>query len=408
MTLRWDNGAGLIFRQVISIDENYLFEVVQSVENTTAAAVALGTYGRLARHGLPKLTNVWVVFEGATGSMDGSIKLHSYSKLRKEGQASFNSTGGWLGLTDKYWMAALAPAQNAEFTGTYAYSGAATDTYQTAFQVAPVAVPAGGKHEVKSHLFAGAKEVNVIEAYEKELGIAQFDKAIDWGWFNFLTQPLFHLLDFLRGLVGNFGIAILLATVLIKLVFFPIANRSYDTMSKMKKLQPVIKEMQERHKEDRVQLQKEMMELYRKEKLNPVTGCLPVLLQIPVFFSLYKVLFVSIEMRHAPFFGWIQDLSAKDPTSFFNLFGLLPFDPASIPLFGALLMIGIWPILMGVTMWIQTSLNPAPQDPTQKFVFAWMPVIFHRDACQLPSGSRDLLDMEQCPIDLATIRHHEA
>ena len=380
ITLEYDNGAGLLFRQHISIDDDYMFEVRQSVQNQGSAPVTLEPYGRIARHGLPKLTNIWIVFEGMIGVFDGVENRKKYNEVRDDGQIIERSTGGWAGITDKYWLTAIAPPQDKPFQASYAYSGPDTDIYQTAIQYDPVQIAPGAIIEIKSNLFAGAKKVGVIDQYQESLQIERFDLAVDWGTFWFLTKPLFLGLDLIQGYVGNFGIAILLITVLVKLVFFPLANRSYETMSKMKKLQPQMKEMQELYKDDRVKLQQEMMELYRKEKLNPLAGCLPIFIQIPVFFSLYKVLFVSIEMRHAPFFGWIQDLSARDPTSLFNLFGLLPYD---VP---GLLVIGAWPVLMGVTMYLQTALNPAPQDPTQKIVFGMMPFVFTIMLASFPAG----------------------
>ena len=260
------------------------------------------------------------------------------------------------------------------------------ERFQTDYLMGAVSVPAGGKAETKGYVFAGAKEVNLVDSYAKKYEIPKFDLLIDWGWFYFLTKPMFYALDFFFKLVGNFGLAILIVTLIIKLVLFPLANKSYVSMSKMKKLQPELVKLKDRYGDDRMRQQQAMMELYKKEKVNPASGCLPILVQIPVFFALYKVLFVTIEMRHAPFFGWIKDLSAPDPTSVFNLFGLLPFDPATVPVVGHFLMIGAWPLIMGVTMWVQMKLNPAPPDPIQAKVFAWMPVFFTFLLAGFPAG----------------------
>ncbi|MGB2932090.1 MAG: membrane protein insertase YidC, partial [Methyloceanibacter sp.] len=295
---------------------------------------------------------------------------------------------GWLGITDKYWAAVVIPDQGGEFDARFAGTpgSAGQERFQTDYLMAPLTIAPGSTGEAKGHVFAGAKEVNLVDGYSSQLGIPKFDLLIDWGWFYFLTKPMFFALDYFFKLVGNFGVAILIVTLLIKLVLFPLANKSYVSMSKMKKLQPELQAMKERFGDDRARMQQAMMELYKKQKVNPASGCLPILVQIPVFFALYKVLFVTIEMRHAPFFGWIKDLSAPDPTSVFNLFGLLPFDPAQIPVVGPFLMLGAWPLIMGVTMWIQMRLNPAPPDPIQAKVFAWMPVFFTFLLAGFPAG----------------------
>ena len=294
----------------------------------------------------------------------------------------------------------MVPAQGktfeARFGGTPGAPGA--ERFQTDYLMGAVSIPAGGNAETKGYVFAGAKEVNLVDSYAKKYEIPKFDLLIDWGWFYFLTKPMFYALDFFFKLVGNFGLAILIVTLIIKLVLFPLANKSYVSMSKMKKLQPELVKLKDRYGDDRMRQQQAMMELYKKEKVNPASGCLPILVQIPVFFALYKVLFVTIEMRHAPFFGWIKDLSAPDPTSVFNLFGLLPFDPATVPVVGHFLMIGAWPLIMGVTMWVQMKLNPAPPDPIQAKVFAWMPVFFTFLLAGFPGGAGDLLGVEQFPL----------
>jgi YidC/Oxa1 family membrane protein insertase len=339
---------------------------------------------------VPTTQHFWVLHEGFVGVADGSLKDPSYDDFKDEGTApkTFSSTGGWLGITDKYWMAAAIPPQNDQFAASYSaspYQG--TKHYQADYRLSPLAVAPGATRGVTQHLFAGAKRFDVIRAYEHGMNIARFDLAIDWGWFIIITQPLFWLLDQLYLMLGNFGLAILALTVVVKLVFFPIANAQYKSMGKMKKVQPEMERIKERFKDDPQKQQQAMMELYRREKVNPVAGCLPLLLIIPVFFSLYKVIFVTLEMRHAPFYGWINDLSAPDPTSIINLFGLLPFDPhAILPSWLAFLSIGVWPVLMGITQWLQTKLNPAPADPIQAKMFSYMPLIFTFMFATFPAG----------------------
>lgn len=389
VTLAYDNGEGLTFRRTIAVDEDYLFTVTQAVENTTDTAVLLYPYGLVARHGEPVTSRMFILHEGPIGIFgeDGLQQL-DYDDLRDDGASQFRDVpGGWLGMTDKYWAAALIPSGLDTFRGEFRMDQIATgESFVAAYLGGGVEVAAGGSFSTTNQLFAGAKEVAVIDGYQEDHGIAQFELLIDWGWFYFLTKPMFFAIDWLFGVFGNFGVAILLVTVGIKLIFLPLANKSYASMSKMKKVQPKLKEIQDRYKDDKPELQKHMMELYKKEKINPIAGCWPVLIQIPVFFSLYKVLFVTIEMRHAPFFGWIQDLSAQDPTTVFNLFGLLPFDPSGIPVIGAFLVLGVWPILMGITMFVQMKLNPTPTDPTQAMIFTWMPVIFTFMLATFPAG----------------------
>jgi YidC/Oxa1 family membrane protein insertase len=384
VVLTWDNGAGLIFRRAVEVDEHYMFTVRQTVENRTGEAVTLYPYGLVHRQGLPKLEGFFILHEGLIGYFgDQGLQEVDYSDL-DESQPVVTPPRvdqGWLGITDKYWAAALFPVNGGAFQGRFIRGdAAATPTYQADFLGDPIVVPAGGRGESRAMLFAGAKETDVVDGYEATYGIPRFELLIDWGWFYFITKPLFKLIDWMYRFLGNFGLAILAVTVLIKLVFFPLANLSYASMSKMKKLQPEVQKLQERYKDDRMALQQQMMELYKKEKINPVSGCWPILLQIPVFFALYKVLFVTIEMRHAPFYGWIKDLSAPDPTSIFNLFGLIPWDP---PLF---LQIGAWPLIMGVTMMIQMRMNPQPPDKTQAMIFNWMPVFFTFLLASFPAG----------------------
>ncbi len=307
--------------------------------------------------------------------------MATYKHQDETGQTTFDkSTGGWVGFTDKYWAATIIPDQTKPFVAQYGSEDAGRRVYRTAASYDPVTVAPGAASETTMRLFAGAKEVRTVDGYEDSLGVKKFELLIDWGWFYFLTKNLFWIIDWFFHLFGNFGIAILLVTLVVKAIFFPLANKSYASMAKMKAVQPQLKAIQERFKDDKMQLQKEMMELYKKEKINPVSGCLPVLIQIPVFFALYKVLFITIEMRHAPFFGWIQDLSGPDPTSIFNLFGLLPY---AVPQF---LHIGVWPLLMGITMWLQMKMNPEPTDPIQKTIFSWMPIIFTFMLASFPAG----------------------
>jgi YidC/Oxa1 family membrane protein insertase len=387
--LSYDNGKGLLFARTISVDDNYMFTLTDTVANSGSATATLHPYALVSRRGLPDSQAFYILHEGLIGVVDGSLEEISYKTAIDNPPASFKSKSGWLGITDKYWAATLVPEQGKEFEARFSGTPATApgdEHFQTDYLLAPLTVPAGGSAETKALVFAGAKEVNLVDGYASQFAIPKFDLLIDWGWFYFLTKPMFFAIDYFYKLVGNFGVAILIVTLLIKLVLFPLANKSYVSMSKMKKLQPELERIKERFGDDRMRMQQAMMELYKKEKVNPASGCLPILVQIPVFFALYKVLFVTIEMRHAPFFGWIKDLSAPDPTSVFNLFGLLPFDPAQVPAIGAFLMIGAWPLIMGVTMWVQMKLNPAPPDPVQQKVFAWMPVIFTFLLASFPAG----------------------
>lgn len=383
VVLEWNNGNGLIFRKAISVDDRYMFTVRLSVENTASTSAQVYPYGLVSRHGTPPSVGTYILHEGPIGVFgeDGLSEI-SYKTLRSDKTIDHKGAEkGWLGFTDKYWAAALIPPAGQPFEGRFTWIDRdGTDIYQADFLGPGETVQPGASSEVVSHLFAGAKEVSVINAYNEALSLERFDLMIDWGWFYFLTKPMFFVIDWLYRFVGNFGVAILLVTVAVKLLFFPLANKSYASMSRMKKVQPQVKALQERFKDDRMAMQQAMMELYRKEKINPLAGCLPILIQIPVFFSLYKVLYTTIEMRHAPFFGWIQDLSAPDPTTVFNLFGLIPWNPPSV------LMLGVWPLLMGITMFIQMRLNPTPPDPTQRIIFNWMPVIFTFMLAQFPAG----------------------
>jgi len=398
VTLKYDNGDGLTFRRTIAVDERYLFTVKDDVTNIGNAPVTLYPFALISRHGTPKVEGFYILHEGLIGYLgDQGLQEYSYSKIDEDKVKSFKVTNGWLGITDKYWASALLPDTTAQLQARFSSNlVAGTRTYQTDYLQDPQTIAIGGTGSSNARLFAGAKEAGVVGinfplaglgGYNKDLGLNHFDLLIDWGWFHFLTKPMFLALDFFFRLVGNFGIAILLVTVLVKLIFFPLANKSYASMAKMKSVQPQLAALKERFPDDKVKQQQEMMEIYKKEKINPVAGCLPVLLQIPVFFALYKVLFVTIEMRHAPFYGWIKDLSAPDPTTIFNLFGLLPWDPMALgPAIGPYLMLGVWPIIMGITMWFQMKLNPTPPDPTQKMIFDWMPLVFTFMLASFPAG----------------------
>jgi YidC/Oxa1 family membrane protein insertase len=381
VTLTWDNGENLRFTRTVAIDENFMFTITQRVENTGDESVTLHPYGLISRWGTPPTLGFFILHEGPIGVLDGRLEEIDYDDLREDGPIELSSQGGWLGITDKYWLASLVPDQESDLVANFShYLAEGQDRYQVDYLRPPMTVAPGQSVEVTDRLFAGAKEVNLLDAYANEYGIPLFDRAVDFGWFYFLTKPIFHILHYFYQLLGNYGLAILLLTLLVKLVFFPLANKSYRAMSKMKKLQPEMMRLREQFSDDKMRMNQELMALYKKEQVNPMSGCLPIVVQIPVFFALYKVLFVSIEMRHAPFFGWIQDLSAPDPTSLFNLFGLVPWDPP------AFLMIGIWPLLMGATMLLQTKLNPQPADPIQAKVMMFLPVMFIFLFATFPAG----------------------
>ncbi|HSM96523.1 MAG TPA: membrane protein insertase YidC [Rhizomicrobium sp.] len=390
VTLRWDNGEGLVFTRTIAVDDQYMFTVSDSVANTGGKTHTLFPYAYVARQGVPPETqHYWSLHEGYVGVADGSLKDAKYDDFKKdEPPQTFHSNGGWLGITDKYWMAAVVPPQNEAMDASFSASPYRdTKAYQADYRLGAHTVNPGQTIAVTQRLFAGAKVVSVIQDYEKNLGIAKFDYAIDWGWYSFFTRPMFWILDKSYAFLGNFGLAILLLTVLIRAALFPLANAGFKQMTRMKKLQPEMERIKERHGDDRVAQQQEMMALYQREKVNPVSGCLPMLIQIPIMFSLYKVFLVTIEMYHTPFYGWIKDLSAPDPTSLINLFGLLPFNPhAILPSFLSFLSIGIWPVLLGITQWVQTKMNPAPADPVQAQMFGYMPIIFTFMFASLPSG----------------------
>ncbi len=375
--LEWNNGEGIIFKRKIELDDNYLFTITQQVQNNTNQPLELYPYAQITRNKVPDdIQNFYISHEGFIGVFDDELKEDDYDDI-EENKIVREANQGWLGITDKYWMAALVPKKGENFKSTFLYRNAFKANY---ILNNPTIINASANNSNEIKLFVAAKEVEIIDTYAKEQKIEKFDLVIDWGWFYFFTKPLFFIIDYLFKYSGNFGIAIVIITVGIRLIFFPLANYSFRSMAKMKAVQPEMARLKELHKEDKVKLQQEMMALYRKEKINPASGCLPVLIQIPFFFAIYKMLFISLEMRHQPFFGWIKDLSDKDPTSIFNLFGLIPWDPPSF------LIIGIWPILMGASMWVQQKLNPAPTDPIQAKIFAFFPLFLTIILASFPSG----------------------
>jgi len=386
ITLYWDNGQGLRFERDVTLDDGYIFTITQRVFNESDRPVSLAPYGLISRTGTPEVLGFYILHEGLIGVFDGTLVEVDYDDLREKGDIRQETTGGWLGITDKYWLVALLPDQQQTVNTRFAHGArSGDDKYQADLLYDAIAVPPGGSSEITSRVFAGAKEVLLLDKYEDRFGITSFWKAVDFGWFFFLTYPMFYAMHWLHEVFGNFGVAILVLTVGIKIVFFPLANKSYVSMAKMRKLQPKMIELRERYSDDKQRLNQAMMELYKKEGANPLSGCLPIVIQIPVFFSLYKVLFVSIEMRQAPFFGWIQDLSAPDPTSWINGFGLLPWEVPELGAFNVV-SLGVWPILMGLTMFFQMRLNPQPPDPVQAKIFAFMPIIFTFLLAKFPAG----------------------
>jgi YidC/Oxa1 family membrane protein insertase len=378
VTLVWQNNQGLEFRRTISVDDKYLFNIRDEVANNGKTAVVLAPFALISRHNPPPGLGYYLLHEGAIGVLgDQGLQEVSYKTLDEKKRMTFDPGDAWLGFTDKYWAAILLPEPSSHLRAEFSASSlGALRTYQADYAQATQTVEPGGTASATARLFAGAKEVAVLDGYNKALHLNRFDLAIDWGWFRFITKPMFTLIDAIFRLVGNFGVAILIVTLMLKVAFFPLANKSYASAARMKALQPQLQAIRESFDGDKIKQQQATMELYRKEKINPIAGCLPTLIQIPVFFSLYKVLFVTIEMRQAPFFGWIKDLSAPDPSNVFNLFGLIPYDPVSLPLLGGFLMVGAWPLLMGFTQWIQMKLTPTSPDPTQSAILSWMPVIF--------------------------------
>jgi YidC/Oxa1 family membrane protein insertase len=394
VTLSWDDGKGVVFQLLLSIDDHYMFTVQQRVINKTAAPIALFPWSRVVRDYKPVEQTSYILYDGPLGVLNGTLKQISYGTVKSDGShapdgAAYTETsnGGWIGITDKYWLTALAPDQSTPLNGYMLYRPVADgdgNSYQTAFiTTSPVTIGPGATQTLQTHLFTGAKVVKLLDAYESQYGIPNFDKAVDFGHLYIITKPIFFCLDWLNGQLGNFGLAILVFTVGVKMIFFPLASYSYRSMGKMKLVAPKIKAIRERLKDDNTKQQQEIMALYKTEKINPASGCLPMLVQIPVFFALYKVIYTTIEMRQAPFYGWVHDLSAPDPTNLFTGFGLIPWDPTFISPF---LHLGALPIIMGFTMFLQQRLNPAPPDPVQAKMFQFMPIMFTFMLARFPAG----------------------
>lgn len=386
ITLSWDNGSGLRFERTIALDDNFMFKVTQKVTNNSGAKVTLYPYGLLSQQGEHhSAQSSWLQHEGPIGYIGDGLEEVKYKDLRKEQSQKAKADQGWIGITDKYWLNALIPPQGQDVNYNFSYKGSREDKdntgrYQADFVGSPMILESGQSGQIESHLFVGAKQYMLLNKYEREVGMPQFDLAVNFGWFWFLSKPFFYALHFLHGFVGNMGVAVILLTILIRGSVFPLTNASYRSFGKMKKVTPQVAALRDKYADDKQKLQQELMSLYQSEGVNPMAGCIPILLQIPIFFALYKLLFVTIEMRHAPFFGWIQDLSAPDPTTIFNLFGLIPWDPP------AMLMIGVWPCLMCVAMTIQKKLNPPPQDKFQRDLMNMFPFIITFAMARFASG----------------------
>jgi len=376
VTLQWNNNEGLIFEKKLTIDDKYLIIVEDSVQNLSQKNINLFHYSQITRNKKPDVQNFYILHEGLIGVVGDELKELSYEDIIEK-KETYKNNSGWFGITDKYWLSAIIPQKGKNFNAEFTYDKQFKANY---IITDPTIINSNQTKKNVATLFIGAKEVSVVDGYAEQSGINKFDLAIDWGWFFYFTKPIFFVIDYLYKISGNFGIAIILLTAAVRLIFFPLANYSFVSMAKMKALQPEMQRLKDLYKDDKQKIQMEMMNLYKREKVNPVSGCLPVLIQLPFFFAIYKVLFVTLEMRHAPFFGWIQDLSAPDPTTIFNLFGLIPWDPPSF------LIIGIWPILMGLTMWIQQKLNPAPPDPIQAKIFMFFPFFLTILLASFPSG----------------------
>ena len=376
VTIEWINKQNITFKKKFSIDNQYLFTIDQSVKNNTENSYSLYPYGQVVRNKSPETQNFFILHEGLVGVFDDQLIEKDYDDIEDK-KYSITSKRGWLGITDKYWITTLIPSKNQDFRADFEYKNKFKANY---IATTPLELTPDSEKSSSTKLIIAAKEVNIIDGYSESLEIDKFDLVIDWGWFYFLVKPLFFVVDYFFKISGNFGIAIILITICIRLAFFPLANYSFRSMAKMKVLQPEMTRLKELHKDDKMKLQQEMMALYKKEKINPVSGCLPILIQIPFFFAIYKMLFVTIEMRHQPFFGWIKDLSERDPTSLFNLFGLIPWDPPSF------LIIGAWPCLMGFSMYLQQKLNPAPPDPIQAKIFMFFPIFLTVILAPFPSG----------------------
>ena len=376
VTLSWSNKQGINFKKKIKIDEKFLFSIDQTVINKTDKSYDFYSYGQIIRNKAPEITNFYILHEGLIGVFDEQLVEEDYEDI-KEKKFSKNANTGWLGITDKYWITTLIPEENKSFRADFDFK----DKFWANFiETKPLELSPNATVSSNVRVIVAAKEVDVIDGYAESSKISKFDLAIDWGWFYFFTKNFFFAIDYFFKLTGNFGIAIILITICIRILFFPLANYSFRSMAKMKVLQPEMTRLKELHKDDKMKLQQEMMALYKKEKVNPVSGCLPIFIQIPFFFAIYKVLFVTLEMRHQPFYGWIEDLSERDPTSIFNLFGLIPWDPPSF------LIIGVWPCLMGLTMYLQQKLNPTPPDPIQQKIFMFFPLFLTIILAPFPSG----------------------
>ena len=379
--MEWDNNSGLIFRKKIELDDKFLFKITQEIQNKSSEIVELYPYAQITRNQKPVLeagsmSGTMILHDGFIGVFNEDLQEYDYDDI-KDKKKEHNAESGWLGITDKYWITALVPEKNQSFKGEFVYK----DSFKANYILnKPVVVQPSSSKTSGTKVFIAAKEVKVIDGYAESESINKFDLTIDWGWLYFLTKPLFFIINYLFELTKNFGIAIILVTAAVRLLFFPLANYSFRSMAKMKILQPELLRLKELHKEDKTKLQQEMMALYKREKVNPLSGCLPILIQIPFFFAIYKMLLISLEMRHQPFFGWIKDLSERDPTSIFNLFGLIPWDPPSF------LLIGIWPCLMGLTMYFQQKLNPTPPDPIQQKIFMFFPLFLTIILAPFPSG----------------------
>ena len=376
VTLEWNNREGVVFSKKIELDDKYLFKITETIRNEKSKTIELFHYSQITKNTKPNTENFYILHEGLIGVVDKNLKEETYSTIEKE-KKTYTGKSGWFGITDKYWMSAIIPESGKSFKGEYSFA----NSYKANFIISEPTIANPQKSTSNTlKIFIGAKEVYPIDNYTEKEKIDRFDLSIDWGWFYFITKPLFFVIDYIFKIVGNFGVAIIILTLLVRILFFPLNNYSFKSMAKMKVLQPEMLRIKELYKDDVKRTQQEMMALYKREKVNPLSGCLPILVQIPIFFAVYKMLFVTLEMRHAPFFGWIKDLSAADPTTIFNLFGLIPWNPPSF------LMIGVWPILMGITMYFQMKLNPTPPDPIQAKIFAFFPLIMTVMLATFPSG----------------------
>ena len=376
VTLEWNNREGVVFSKKIELDDKYLFKITETIRNEKSKTIELFHYSQITKNTKPNTENFYILHEGLIGVVDKNLKEETYSTIEKE-KKTYTGKSGWFGITDKYWMSAIIPESGKSFKAEYSFA----NSYKANFIISEPTIANPQKSTSNTlKIFIGAKEVYPIDNYTEKEKIDRFDLSIDWGWFYFITKPLFFVIDYIFKIVGNFGVAIIILTLLVRILFFPLNNYSFKSMAKMKVLQPEMLRIKELYKDDMKRTQQEMMALYKREKVNPLSGCLPILVQIPIFFAVYKMLFVTLEMRHAPFFGWIKDLSAADPTTIFNLFGLIPWNPPSF------LMIGVWPILMGITMYFQMKLNPTPPDPIQAKIFAFFPLIMTVMLATFPSG----------------------